>query len=157
MAVSQLTTASMLHVMKEDSDPAAEIFKACGSLDDIECFHTNILVGIYIQSSVTKGGLITGMMSRESIFQGKVGLILKMPVAPLPEKLALAFGKKPLAAGDWVVFNVGNADQVSYNGKGSKRIERLADVGLELYSGWPCRRIRAEYIEERISGPRVIV
>jgi hypothetical protein len=157
MAVSQITTASMLHLMREDENPKEEILSAIGDISDIELFGTNILLGIYIQSSTTKAGLITSSMSRESIYQGKVGLVLKLPVAPFPEKILARFGGKPPQVGDWVTFNVGNADQLSVMGTGSKNVSRLADVGLEIYSGWPCRRIPAEYIEERVKNPRSIV
>lgn len=157
MSVSQVTTASMLHLMQEGKEPEKEILAAIGDISEIDCFGTNVLVGIYIQSSKTKGGLITDTMSRESIYQGKVGLVLKLPETKDFDRLRPRFGKRGLRVGDWVTYNVGNGDQLSVMGVGSKRTERLAEVGLEIYSGWPCRRVPAEWIEERITNPRSVV
>lgn len=159
MAVSQLTTASLLHLMQEGDDPAKEIVESVGDLSEIELVDTGILVGIYIQQSKTKGGLITNIMSKASVFQGKVGLVLKLPNAPLPKSEADAWGgpDKLPKVGDWIVFNPDNGQQLSVHGIGAKPSERLKDIDLELFAGWPCRVVEAKYIIGRVKNPRSIV
>lgn len=156
--MSQLSTASIMHLMIEDSDPAKEILDAVGDLSDIELTEDLVLVGIYIQQGKTKGGLITTQLSIESVYQGKVGLVLKLPPQGLTEREHKAWGgaDKLPKVGDWVYFKADDGMSMSVHGTGGKRSERLQDLGINI-DGWPCRMFEAKYILGRVKEPRSIV
>lgn len=153
---SHVQTASVLHLMQEVDHPEKEIFEAVGDISGMEFPDTSMLVGIYIQQGRTKGGIITNRLSLESIYQGKVGVVLKMPLAPMPKSEIVAWDGKPPKVGDWVFFNPDNGQALNICGVGAKMSERLKAQDLELI-GWPCRLVEAKYILGRVKDPRSVV
>ena len=60
--------------MEHDTDPAEMIRKEMGNISDIEIFHNQVLVAIYIRPEKTKSGLYLSAQTREEDkYQGKVG------------------------------------------------------------------------------------
>lgn len=157
MATSQLTTASMLHLMEVNEHPEEEIKASVGDLKDFEWSDDSILCGIYIQPGKTKGGIITSAMSKQSVYQGKVGLVLKLPAKPFADDRIAAWGGKPPKVGDWLVFNPNDGQMMSIMGAGAKPSQRMKDIDFELYAGWPCTLIQEKFVYGRIKDPTAVV
>lgn len=102
----------------QELDPATELFRKVEPyLGDIPILMADaILMAIYIRPNKTKGGIyLSEKTTDEDVWQGKVGLILKMgPLAFKPDKehdYTYADGTEaPVPkVGDWAVFRVGDA------------------------------------------------
>ena len=92
--------------MSLEHDSRSEIIESTGeNLKDLPLTGAQILVGIYKRPEKTKGGLIlTDNYRQEDIWQGKVGLILKMGPMPFDDADKQFFGDTMPKEGDWVVF-----------------------------------------------------
>lgn len=93
--------------MQTDFDSKEEIINAVGeNLKEIPLTGAQVLIGIYKRPQKTKGGLILPDQTRdEDIWQGKVGLILKMGAMPMDDNDKQFFGEGNLPKeGDWIVF-----------------------------------------------------
>lgn len=92
--------------MQHDKNPADEITsKVKEALDDIQLNGANVLIGIYERPEKTQGGIIlTQQYREEDIWQGKVGLILKIGNLPFDEDDNKFFGGKLPKEGDWIAF-----------------------------------------------------
>lgn len=103
--------------MKHDGDPAEEIRKKVGNLDNVEVYNNQVLVGIYIRPNQTKSGLYTGPATqKEDEYQGKAMLILKMgPNAFTDPNQRWFQGSNNPKVGDWVVARPGDTWQLSIN------------------------------------------
>lgn len=114
--------AAML--MKHDVDPKDEIYEAVGvAASQVEVMGAQVLVAIYIRPKKTAGGIWTPDSAQdEDIYQGKVGLILKMGPMAFEEDETHKFPVKP-KVGDWVVFRIGDTFSFNLN----KRYCRLAE------------------------------
>lgn len=154
--MSQLATSSMLHVMREDGKPIEEIMEAVGDISAMDVVNDAVLIGIYIQQGMTKGGLVIARLSIESAYQGKVGLVLKTPRGGYSTHTQDTWAGKPPKVGEWVYFRPSNGDPVSVCGEGAVQSKRLDDLGINLV-GWPCLIMGSEFIMGRIKEPRSIV
>lgn len=156
--MSQIKAVSLLHLMQEDDHPEDEIKAAVGNLDQIEMAGESILIGLYVQQGKTKGGLITQSLSIESIYQGKVGLVLKTSNQDFTDQEKKAWGGEGRLpkVGEWVFFKADDGIALSVLGTGAKRSPRLTDLGIEM-DGWPCRVFEPRYILGRIKSPRSVV
>lgn len=75
-------------------------------LGDIPLYGSSLLVAMYRRPEKTKGGVyLTDRVLEEDLYQGKVGLVLKMGPYPFDEEDRKYFGDNPPKVGDWVVFN----------------------------------------------------
>ncbi len=92
--------------MQHAVDPAKEILDRAGSdLDNIPICGARILVGMYKRPEKTSGGIIlTDKIRNEDIYQGKVGLVLKMGPLPFDDTDKAYFGDRTPEIGDWVAF-----------------------------------------------------
>ena len=98
--------------MEHSDDPAELIRKEMGDINDIEIFHNQVLVAIYIRPEKTKSGLYLSAQTREEDkYQGKVGLIIK--------KGADAFVDESvkLDVGDWIYFRPSDGWQITVHGQ----------------------------------------
>lgn len=107
-----------LQAAPQEIDPATELFRKVEPyLGDIPILTGDaILMAIYKRPEKTKGGIfLTDKTTDEDIWQGKVGLILKMgPLAFKPDAehdYSYADGTPAVTpkVGDWAVFRVGDA------------------------------------------------
>ena len=84
-----------------DIDPKEKLLAAVGDVSDIEVFHNQVLLAVYIAPERTKGGIIRPQQNvDEDRYQGKCGLILKMG-----EKAFASDAKwlwPEMEVGDWV-------------------------------------------------------
>ena len=124
--------------MLHDTDPAKEILEKLASAQDaFQVTGVDLLLAIYQRPKTTKGGIhLTDTAIGEDLYQGKVGLILK--VGPLVNErnkdLSLWFGGRLPQIGDWAVVRVG--DTYAFN-----------------LNGVPCRLVEAKQIRGVIAQP----
>jgi co-chaperonin GroES (HSP10) len=130
---------SNAHALRQ-IDPAAEIYRSLGKIDDIEVCSNQILAVVYIRPEKTPGGIILANQTRdEDKYQSKVGLIVKMgPDACLDWRDDAKFH-----VGDWIVFKVSDGWSLGVKTDAS-------DAGTH---GVPCRMLSDDSIRMRISHP----
>lgn len=128
--------------MSHDADPAKQILDELDHAhDNYDVFGADLLLAIYCRPEKTSGGIIlTDNAQGEDLYQGKVGLVLK--VGPLVHErnkdLDLWFAGELPAPGDWVVVRVG--DTYAFDLQGKKEKVR-------------CRLVEAKQLRGRIAKP----
>lgn len=101
-------------------DPRQAIEKGVGTaLNDINVFGAQVLVGTYIESERTSGGIIKPHSTiQESLYMGTLGLVLKKgPWAfQNDERLGIDWKGQNVEIGDWVMFRYSSAWEFHLNG-----------------------------------------
>lgn len=127
--------------MAQTNPPHEEILENLkGAQDNFQITGVDLLLAIYQRPEKTAGGIIlTDIAKGEDLYQGKVGLILK--VGPLVndqnKDLFLWFGGKLPKVGDWAVVRVG--DTYAFN-----------------LNNTPCRLVEAKQIRGTVSEPDLV-
>lgn len=127
--------------MNHTIDPTEEIMTGLkGVHESFDVFGADILTAIYRRPEKTEGGIIlTDNVKGEDLYQGKVGLILK--VGPLIHErnkdLDLWFQGHLPKPGDWVIVRVG--DTYAFN------INKV-----------PCRLVEAKQLRGRVTHPDLV-
>ena len=104
--------------MQHDVDPRKAILDEMGNIDDIEIFHTQVLVAIYLRPDKTKGGVILAPQTRdEDKYQGKVGLIIKKGENAFIDDTGKWFNHVKCDVGDWIVFRPSDGWQINVHGQ----------------------------------------
>ncbi len=115
------------------------IAKKVGDLSGISVMFNMVLLAAYIRPSVTKGGIIRpGSNVEEDVWQGKVGMVMKHGPDAFRDDDEFQFRGQKAQLGEWVVFKVGDAWQLTIN-------------------DWPCRLVRDSSIRMKTEDPSVIV
>lgn len=133
--------ARAIEAVSMASDPRKAIKDQVGDLSGVHLMADMVLLGTYIRPQKTAGGIIRPDANvQEDVWQGKVGLVLKLGPDAFEDTPDYTFNfgdsGKP-KVGDWVVFKVGDA------------------WGLTM-KGFPCRYIRDVGIKMKIDDPSVI-
>ena len=129
--------------MKHEVSPSEEIFAALQStLDQIDVLGAHVLVAIYQRPTVTKGGVhLPDKFKDEDIYQGKVGLVLKLgPLAfqedeahrwsaPATGSGSAGTGERVPTVGDWVAFRTSDGWPMILNEKHCRMVE---DINFRL-------------------------
>lgn len=103
--------------MTHDVDPKKTIHDELGDISDIELFHNQVLVAIYVRPEKTKGGLyLTSNVRDEDKWQGKVGMIIKAGSDAFKDDTGTWFQGITLGVDDWVVFRPSDGWQISVHG-----------------------------------------
>ena len=119
--------------------PYAEIFKKVGDLSGLEVMYNMVLLACYVKPERTRGGIIlTDQSKEEDIWQGKVGMVLKLGRDAFQDDDDVSFNGQSAAVGEWVVFKVGDAWQI-----------QIRD--------WPCRLVRDSAIKIKTDDPSIII
>lgn len=114
------------------------IIEAVGKLDDITVMQNMVLVATYIRPEKTTGGLfLPDSALEEDVYQGKVGLVLKMGPTAFDDGDENRFGDLRAKVHDWCVYRVGDS----------------WDLTLRKV---PCRLIRDSNIRLIINDPEEI-
>lgn len=124
--VSTVGVSSSMHSMRHDKDPAAEIKKTIGDISELVLTGVQVLVGTYVRPKSTKGGiLLTDKFREEDLYQGKVGLVLKVaPGAFIDGELAdTKFNGFKASAGDWVFYRGADGFSLSIAGQHCRILE----------------------------------
>lgn len=104
--------------MEHDIDPAETIRKEMGDISDIEIFHNQVLVAVYIRPEKTKSGLYLSAQTREEDkYQGKVGLIIKKGADAFVDESGKWFKGVNLDVGNWIYFRPSDGWQITVHGQ----------------------------------------
>lgn len=102
--------------MDHTSDPKVDLLQKIGPLDDIEIFHNQVLVAVYIRPEKTKGGIfLPGSAREEDKFQGKVGLVIKKGNDAFDDPSGKWFRGVTINLQDWVVFRPSDGWAITVN------------------------------------------
>lgn len=86
------------------------IIDAIGNLETITVMQNMVLVATYIRSEKTAGGLwLPDSALEEDVYQGKVGLVLKMGPAAFKDDEEPRFYGLTAKVHDWCVYRVGDS------------------------------------------------
>lgn len=103
--------------MYHENDPAEELLKNLGNLDDIEIFNNQVLVAVYIRPTKTKSGIILTDNTRdEDRYQGKVGLVVKKGPSAFVDSSEEWFKNNSVSLRDWVIFQPSSGWGIAVNG-----------------------------------------
>lgn len=104
--------------MEHSDDPAENIRKEMGDISDIEIFHNQVLVAVYIRPEKTKSGLYISAQTREEDkYQGKVGLIIKKGADAFVDESGKWFKGVNLDVGNWIYFRPSDGWQITVHGQ----------------------------------------
>jgi len=123
--MASLGVGKSFHNMEHgDIDPADTVRLAVGDVSQIEITGVQILVGTYLRPEKLKSGLIlTDKIRDEDIYQGKVGLVLKVADGAFVDGLDAKFNAFKAKPGDWVFYRVADGFSMSINGHHCRLIE----------------------------------
>jgi len=104
---------SSISKLAQASDPKKAIIRQVGDLSGIEVLHNQLLVGTYIESEKTAGGIIKPDKTiGESRYQGKVGLVLKKGPQAFVDDTSVKFHGQKAEVGDWILFRFADAWEI---------------------------------------------
>lgn len=117
-------------VMLHTCDPKQALLDKIGSVEDVEVFHNQVLVAVYMAPEKTAGGIIRPDMNKdEDRHQSKVGLIVKTG-----DRAFVSDGSwtwpADIGVGDWVYFRVSDGWNVTVNGHRDNLCRMLDDVDI---------------------------
>ena len=131
-------TARKVQEISQASNPKLAIINAVGDLSKVEVMFDLVLVGVYIRPEKTAGGIIRPDSNvGEDEWQGICGLVLKKGPTAFMDDEYTQYSGQDIAVGDWVVFNVGDAKSIQFNGT-------------------PCRYLKATQIRMKIPNPEMV-
>lgn len=133
--------AAALYKIAGSADPLKEMLEQIGDLRKIDVGGARVLLWIYVRPNVTKGGiLLTDNESKEDIWQGTVGYVLKCGPLAFQDDETHKFGGFEAKEGDWVVFTPGEGRRRQINGVDCRIIEdalidmKIADPSIITHS-----------------------
>lgn len=121
-----MPAALMLH----ETDPREALIQKIGDVSQIELFHNQVLVAVYMAPEKTAGGIIRPDTNKdEDRHQSKIGLVLKAgPHAFAPDDKWT--WPDDIGVGDWVFFRVSDGWNVTLNGSRDNLCRILDDVDV---------------------------
>lgn len=118
---------SKLQQLSRATDPRDGLWKAVGSaINDIQVFGAQLLVGTYIKSEKTAGGiLLPDSVKQEDLWQGNLGLVLKKGPWAFQddERLNIDWKGQDVEVGDWVILRYSDALEMHLNGVSVRLID----------------------------------
>ena len=108
-----------------------EIFDSFhGALDGVDVHKALVLVKIFERDRMAKGSkILTPEATRkEDVYQGRVGLVLRVGPLAFTNSKDVDFGGKKAEVGDWVWFSPANSTRLKINGVECRQIE---DVNID--------------------------
>lgn len=121
-----MARVAVLEEIAKASDPRKVLMSKVGDLKGVELMGNRVLVAIYVAPEKTSGGIIRPTSQlKEDIFQGSVGLVLKMGPAAFEDdgRINVYFYGQSARVGEWVVFRPGDARRVQINGVDCRFVE----------------------------------
>lgn len=99
-------TLGKLREIAESDDPKAALMAEVGDLNDVEVLHCQVLVATYSGTKFHSGTKIlrSDRSLQENIYQGSVGLVLKMGPGAFEDTPSVKFYGKHCKVGDWVLY-----------------------------------------------------
>lgn len=103
-------------MMAHEDDPKAKIREALGDISQVELFHNQVLLAVYLRPQKTKSGLyLTDSHVEEDRFQSKVGLLITMGPQAF-EQDGNWFSGLDFKEDDWLVFRPSDGWSITVNG-----------------------------------------
>ncbi len=135
--MSVLSASKIVQIAQAD-DPRAAIIEAVGDLSGAMVCSDLVLLGTFIRSEKTAGGIIRPKETvQEDEFQGKVGLVLK---------------SGPLAYGDWE-----DNEMVGENAKPHTWVVyQIKDAWPVQINGTACRLVPYDKIRMTVTDPAMV-
>lgn len=131
-----------LKEVTEAKDKKKAILEKAGDLSGVHLKYNMVLLGQYVASEFAgRKGLILRPDSNkeEDVWQGKVGLVLKLGTDAFVDDAEFSFGEQKVNVGEWAVY-------------------RLADVYQTLtINDWVCRIVRDSSIKMTVDDPSIIL
>lgn len=128
-----------LGAVAASGDFKEEVLKQVGDLGDVDIMFNMVLVACYVRPEKTSGGIyLTQTSQEEDVYQGKVGLVLKLGPNAFESDDEFDFKGQGAQIGEWVVYKVGDAWQLQ--------------VGQ-----WPCRLVRDSAIRMKVKDPQKVI
>ena len=102
--------------MSHEEDPKKKLLEELGDISNIELFHNQVLLAVYLRPEKTKSGLIlTANHLDEDRYQSKVGLLIKQ--GPLAfEQDGNWFTGVTFQDHDWLIFRPSDGWSITVNG-----------------------------------------
>lgn len=102
--------------MSHEEDPKKKLLEDLGDISNIELFHNQVLLAVYLRPEKTKSGLIlTANHLDEDRYQSKVGLLVKQ--GPLAfEQDGNWFTGMTFQDHDWLIFRPSDGWSITVNG-----------------------------------------
>ena len=103
-------------MMDHGGDPRKKLLDELGDISEIELFHNQVLLAVYLRPQKTKSGLyLTDKHVDEDRFQSKVGLLVKSGPQAF-EQDGNWFSGLHFNENDWLVFRPSDGWSVTVNG-----------------------------------------
>lgn len=124
--------------VSQSKDPKQTIFDIVGDLNGFRLLRDDVLLGIYIRPEKTAGGILRPDSNvQEDMWQGKVGLVLKLgPTAFRNAETGELYDER-IDVGSWAGFWPSDAKAVQVN-------------------GYPCRIIKDVRIGYAVNDPEIV-
>jgi hypothetical protein len=102
--------------MSHEEDPKKKLLEELGDISNVELFHNQVLLAVYLRPEKTKSGLIlTANHLDEDRYQSKVGLLIKR--GPLAfEQDGNWFTGVTFEDHDWLIFRPSDGWSITVNG-----------------------------------------
>jgi co-chaperonin GroES (HSP10) len=98
-----------------EADPRQKLLDELGDISEVELWHNQVLCAIYVAPERTKGGIIRPASNvEEDVFQGKVGLIVKLGPRAFQSDAKWTW-PDDVGLGDWVFYKISDGWAVSIN------------------------------------------
>jgi len=103
-------------MMYHDGDPRKKLLDELGDISEVELFHNQVLLAVYLRPQKTKSGLyLTDKHVDEDRFQSKVGLLVKTGPQAF-EQDGNWFSGLNFSQLDWLVFRPSDGWSITVNG-----------------------------------------
>lgn len=103
-------------MMDHEGDPRQQLLEKLGDISNIELFHNQVLLAVYIRPQKTKSGLyLTDSHVDEDRYQSKVGLLVKSGPQAF-EQDGNWFSNLKFNENDWLVFRPSDGWSITVNG-----------------------------------------
>jgi co-chaperonin GroES (HSP10) len=103
-------------MMSHEEDPKNKLLDELGDLSEIELFHNQVLLAVYIRPQKTRSGLyLTDKHTDEDRYQSKVGLLVKTGPQAF-EQDGNWFSGLDFKDHDWLVFRPSDGWSITVNG-----------------------------------------
>lgn len=122
---------SKIEILGDAADQRRTMLELVGDLSKIKVMGNRVLVGIYIEPSKRGSVFIGKETQKESVFQGTVGLVLKMGPQAFQDDPdnKISFHGESVGQGDYVAFRAGDAKRCQINGLDCRFVE---DVLIDM-------------------------
>jgi co-chaperonin GroES (HSP10) len=125
--------------VSQSENPKLEMIKKVGDLSKISVMYNMVLVAQYVRPNKTKGGILLAQQTlEEDVWQGKVGLVMKLGPNAFQDDQDMSFYGQKAEVGEWVVYKTGDAWQLQ--------------IGE-----WPCRLVRDSSIKLKLDDPTIVL